>query len=41
MGGRAYFRKRRRFHIIAVIVGVLVSALLALAMWLSSSQPRP
>jgi hypothetical protein len=33
MGGRAYFRKQRRFRIIAVVVGVLVSSLLALAMW--------
>ena len=34
MGGRAYFRKRRRFQIIAVVVGALVSALLALVMYL-------
>jgi len=33
MGGRAYHRKLRRFRLIAVAVGVVVSALLALAMW--------
>jgi hypothetical protein len=40
MGGRAYYRKQRRIRIIAVVVGLLVSALFALAMYFMNNQ-RP
>ncbi|MBP7825870.1 MAG: hypothetical protein KA236_04900 [Verrucomicrobia bacterium] len=40
MGGRAYYRKKRRIRIIAVVVGLLVSALFALAMYFMNNQ-RP
>ncbi len=33
MGGRAYHRKQRRIRTAAIIVGVLVSAALALGMY--------
>jgi len=39
MGGRAFHRKQRRFRNAAIIVGVLVSALVGLAMWYLNKTP--
>jgi hypothetical protein len=39
MGGRAYYRKQRRLRLIAVAVGALVSALVALGMFLLNNRP--
>lgn len=38
MGGRAYHRKQRRFGIAAIIVGLLVSAALAAAMYFINTR---
>lgn len=41
MGGRAFHRKQRRFRNVAILVGVLVSALFALAMyWLNNRSEK-
>ncbi|NGO40235.1 hypothetical protein G4L39_12645 [Limisphaera ngatamarikiensis] len=41
MGGRAYFRKQRRIRLAALAVGLVVSALVALLLWILNSQPFP
>ncbi|MCX7867417.1 hypothetical protein [Limisphaera sp. VF-2] len=39
MGGRAFYRKQRRIRMAAIAVGLVVSALVALIIYLMNTRP--